>query len=59
MSYPYVRIRAFGVVSGRKSLSHMSGLFFDFQDPNAWPASPVTAMILESIASNQRHGPDI
>lgn len=39
-------MRAFATVCGRKSRSHICGRFFDFHEPKAWPASPVTAMML-------------
>lgn len=48
-SYPYVKILAVGTCCGRKSRSHIVARLRDFQDPNAWPARPVTAMILRFV----------
>jgi hypothetical protein len=55
VSYPYVKIRAFGTDCGRKSRNHMSGLPLDFHDPKACPESPVTAMMLK--ISSVLHNP--
>lgn len=44
-------IRAVGTCSGRKSRSHIALPLRAFHDPNACPASPVTAKMLDNLIS--------